>query len=81
MIATETIKQKQKLAGAGPGWTADLVAEGRGPRGDPGQAGLQCPLLRAPQPAGQCGDLWSQEQEGCLVAPMLRGEVPDPRGR
>lgn len=43
MVATETIKWKQKLCGAGGQREADLVFEGQG-RGL-GQAGLECPSL------------------------------------
>lgn len=57
VVATETLKWKQKLPGARGRRKADLVAEGWG-RGWRGQAwpGLawSAPLPNTPQPAGQC---------------------------
>ena len=82
VVATETLKWKQKLSGAGGRRKADLVAEGRG-RGWRGQAWPRlagnAPLPNTPHPAGHCWACAPGSRRAAQFLPSLHGRclVPE----
>lgn len=81
MVATETIKQKQKLSGAGPGWTADLVAEGRGPQGGTRARPACNALWSVPHSRlGSVGICGPGSRRAAWSPPCLRGRCLIPEG-